>query len=105
MVVALDFERDRLARAEVDDAGVLARPLQDARALGRKAGEQRGRMLVGAMLRPEEREDAELEVVRLATEQDPDSFELLVREAERAVKRLFRDRAQRPESNDRRGRL
>ncbi len=37
MVVALDLERDRFALAEVDDAGVLARPLEDARRGGRKA--------------------------------------------------------------------
>ena len=30
MVVALDLERDGLALAEVDDARVLARPLQDS---------------------------------------------------------------------------
>jgi hypothetical protein len=29
MVVALDLERDGLALAEVDDARVLARPLED----------------------------------------------------------------------------
>ena len=33
MVVALDLERDGLAFAEVDDARVLARPLQDSGAL------------------------------------------------------------------------
>jgi hypothetical protein len=31
VVVRLDLERDRLAVAEVEDAGVLARALQDAR--------------------------------------------------------------------------
>ena len=36
VVVRLDLERDRLALAEVDDAGVLARPLQHALA-GRRA--------------------------------------------------------------------
>ena len=30
MVVALDLERDRLAVAEVEDAGVLAGPLEHA---------------------------------------------------------------------------
>jgi hypothetical protein len=29
VIVRLDLERDRLAVAEVDDARVLARPLQD----------------------------------------------------------------------------
>jgi predicted transcriptional regulator len=48
-------------------------------------------MLVAAVLRPEQREDRELEVVRLASEKTPDSLELAVREPERAVQRLFRD--------------
>ena len=41
MIVALDLERDRLALAEVDDAGVLARPLEHALAAGRKPLQQR----------------------------------------------------------------
>jgi hypothetical protein len=51
-------------------------------------------VLVAAVLRPEEREDRELEVVRIAPEQADDSVELPVREAELAVKLLFRDGAQ-----------
>ena len=51
-------------------------------------------MLVAAVLRPEKREDLELEVVRLAPEQRDDSSELPVREAEPAMERLFRDEAQ-----------
>ena len=51
-------------------------------------------MLVAAVLRPEEREDGELEVVRLALEQLADSRVLPVREAELAVEWLFRDGAQ-----------
>jgi hypothetical protein len=46
------------------------------------------------VLRPEEREDRELEVVRLALEQLQDACVLAVREAELAVEGLFRDRAQ-----------
>jgi hypothetical protein len=46
------------------------------------------------VLRPEEREDRELEVVRLALEQLQDARVLAVREAELAVEGLFRDRAQ-----------
>ena len=45
-------------------------------------------MLVAAVLRPEQGEDRELEVVRLPPEQGDDTVELLVREAERAVDRL-----------------
>jgi hypothetical protein len=47
------------------------------------------------MLRPEQREDSELEVVGLSLEQLADTFELPVREAEGAVKRLFCDPRQR----------
>jgi len=53
-------------------------------------------MLVAAVLGPEEREDRELEVVRLAFEKTPDSLELGVREPERAVQRLFRNLRQEP---------
>jgi hypothetical protein len=51
-------------------------------------------VLVAAVLRPEEREHCQLEVVRLAREQRDDTVELPVGEAEGAVQRLFRDRAQ-----------
>jgi hypothetical protein len=51
-------------------------------------------MLVAAVLRPEEREDGELEVVRLAREQGADAIVFLIREAEGAMERLFRDAAQ-----------
>jgi hypothetical protein len=95
MVVALDLEGDGLALAEIDDAGVLARSLEDALAARREAPEQQRRVLVRAVLRPQEREDGELEVVRLAAEQVADTFELPVGEAEGEVKRLFRDPLQR----------
>jgi hypothetical protein len=51
-------------------------------------------VLVAAVLRPEQREDSELEVVWLPVEQRDDSVELPVREAELAMERLFRDGAQ-----------
>jgi hypothetical protein len=47
-------------------------------------------MLVPAVLRPEEGEDRELEVVRGSVEQLSDAIELVVGEAEAAVQR-FRD--------------
>jgi len=50
-------------------------------------------VLVAAVLRPEQREDGELEVVRVATHQLADTVELPVRETERAVER-FRDLTQ-----------
>jgi hypothetical protein len=51
-------------------------------------------VLVPAVLRPEEREDGELEVVRLSAEQLDDTVELPVREAELAVERMCRSGAQ-----------
>ena len=98
--MALDLERDRLALAEVDDAGVLAGPLEDARRGRGEALQERRRVLVGAVLRPEEREDGELEVVRLAAEQFADSVELPVGEAEGTMERLFCDPRQRFESSE-----
>jgi hypothetical protein len=51
-------------------------------------------VLVAAVLRPQEREDLELEVVGVAVEQRDDASELPVREAEPAMERVFRDGAQ-----------
>jgi hypothetical protein len=94
MVVALDLEGDRLALAEVEHTGVLARPLQHSLAGGGKPAQEERRMLVAAVLRPEQREDRQLEVIRVAAEQLLDSVELPVREAEGAVQRLFGNRRQ-----------
>ena len=69
VVVALDLERDREAVAEVEDTRVLARPLQHALPLARQPLQQERRVLVAAVLRPEEREDRELEVVGFPREQ------------------------------------
>ncbi|HUG56276.1 MAG TPA: hypothetical protein VMJ92_04285 [Candidatus Limnocylindrales bacterium] len=55
-------------------------------------------MLVAAVLGPEEREDGELEVVRLTAEERDDAAVLLVREAERTMERLLGDAAQGPTS-------
>jgi hypothetical protein len=57
------------------------------------------------VLRPEQREDGELEVIRIAAEQLLDSPVLPVRQTERTVERLFGDRRQRSESNDGSGSL
>jgi hypothetical protein len=46
------------------------------------------------MLRPEDREDSELEVVRPAAQQLLDTVELPVGETERSMERLLRDRGQ-----------
>ena len=82
VVVRLDLERDGDAVAEVDHARVLARALQHALAAGRQPPQQPGRMLVAAVLGPEQREDRELEVVRRTVEQLLDAIELPVGEAE-----------------------
>ena len=50
-------------------------------------------MLVPAVLRPEQREDGQLEVVRRPSEQPADAVELAVGEPKAAVER-FGDRAQ-----------
>jgi hypothetical protein len=97
VVVRLDLERDRLAVAEVDHAGVLARALEHAVARGRQPLQQEGRVLVAAVLRPEQREDRELEVVRLAPEQLPDTVELPVGQPEGPVERLLDELRQRQE--------
>jgi hypothetical protein len=99
VVVALDLERDRLAAAQVEDAGVLARALEDTLPRRRQPPKQQRRVLVAAVFRPEEREDRELEVVRVAREQFADTVELPVREAESAMERLFGDPRQVPESS------
>jgi len=54
MVVRLDLERDRGSVTEVEDARVLARPLEDAFACRRQPFQERRRVLVAAVLRPEE---------------------------------------------------
>jgi hypothetical protein len=80
VVVRLDLERDREPVTDVDDAGVLAGALQDALAARREAAEERGRVLVAAVLRPEDGEDGELEVVRRSLEQLLNAPELPVRQ-------------------------
>ncbi len=52
--MALDLERDRFAVAEIEHAGVLAGPLQHALTLRREPLQQQRRMLVAAVLRPQE---------------------------------------------------
>ena len=97
MVVALHLEGGRFAVSEVDHARVLAGPLKDRSSLRRKAAEEECRVLVAAVLRPEEGKDSELELVRVALEQIADSLELPVRQAESTVeRRLFGDRSQSP---------
>jgi hypothetical protein len=105
MVVALDLERDRKPVADVDHAGVFAGSLQDTLARGRQPLEERRRMLVATVLGPKQREDRELEVIRLPAEQVADPVKLAVRQPKGAMKRLFRYRRQRIESSRLTGRV
>ena len=59
VVVALHLEHDRLAVADVDDAGVFARPLDHPGRLGRQALQMQPRGFVRAMLVPHRRENPE----------------------------------------------
>jgi hypothetical protein len=99
VVVRLDLEGDGEALAQVEDARVLSRPLEDTLAVGRQPLQERRRMLVAAVLRPEQREDRELEMVRVAPEQLVDTVRLPVAETESAVDRLFRNLRQVPQCN------
>src|SRR5205085_1104963 len=90
MVVRLDLERDRLPLAEINHAGVLTWTLQNTFPVGGKPFQQEGRVLVAAVLRPEQGENRELEVVRATVEQTVDAVELLVGQPQRTVERLFR---------------
>ena len=85
VVVGLDLEGDRVAVADVDRAGVLARPHHHPLALGRQPPQQLARVLVGAVLGPEQAEHRQLDVVRLAPELLDDQLELGVGQAELAV--------------------
>ena len=68
VVVALHLEDGAVAVAEIDDAGVLARPLDHLRAGGRQLLQPEAARFVGAVLRPHHREDAEFQERRLATD-------------------------------------
>jgi hypothetical protein len=91
MVVRLDLERHGDALPEVEDARVLARPLQDAAARRREPLQQSRGMLVAAVLRPEQGENGELEVIRVATEELLDPFSFPIGQPESAMQRLFGD--------------
>ena len=93
VVVRLDLECDCDSLAEIDHAGVLAGPLQHALAARREPPEERRRVLVAAVLGPEQREHRQLEIVREPGEQVADTVELAVGKPEAAME-WFRDRAQ-----------
>src|SRR5262249_8939407 len=81
VVVRLHLEDHRLPVADVDDAGVFARTLNDARPRRRQAAQVDARGLVRAVLAPHDAEDAELGVGRRAPEDLVDATELVGRQA------------------------
>jgi propanediol utilization protein len=89
VVVGLDLERDGGPVAEIEDSRVLAGPPEHSLAGRGQTLQERGRMLVAAVLGPEEREDRELEVVRVAAEQLPDTVRFPVRQTKGAVEGLM----------------
>ena len=93
VVVALHLEDDRVAVADVDDAGVLARPLDHPRRLGRQLLQVEARRLVGTVLVPHRRDDAELGVARRPPDQGDEPLIFLgfqpVRDRQRLVDLRF----------------
>src|SRR5215467_12665021 len=81
MIVALHLEYDGEPVADIDDAGVLARPLDHPRRLSRQRAQMNLGRFIRAMLVPHRRENAELGKTRFAAEQFENALVLLGREA------------------------
>ena len=82
VVVRFHLEGDAPAVADVDHAGVfLARLDQHARAGSGELAQLEPRVLIGAVLAPHDREDAQLGEVRLTAEDGLDAREFIRREA------------------------
>ncbi len=69
VIVAFHLEDAGEAVADVDDAGVLAGPLNDPRRLRRQPAQMHFRGFVGAMLVPHRRDDAEFGEARIAADE------------------------------------
>ncbi len=90
--MTLDLEDDRLAVADVDDAGILAGTAEHARPRARQPLQPQPGGFVRAVLAPHDRKDAELDAVRRAAENCHDAREFLGRQP--VLGRQFRsDRA------------
>src|ERR1041385_8999723 len=77
MIVRLDLERRAPAVAHVDDAGVLSRRHDNPFTRRRQSLEMDTRRLVRTVLGPHHREDAELDQIRLASQQFPDAVKFV----------------------------
>ena len=75
--MALHLEDRDQPAADVDDPGILARPANDPGGFGRQLLQMDLGRLVGAMLRPHHREDAELDQVRRTPDQLDDLLVLV----------------------------
>jgi hypothetical protein len=80
---------DGEAVADVDHARILTRARQHAPSVHGQAPQLQARVLVAAMLRPQEREDGELEVVGRPLERLLDLRVLGVRQPEGTMERLL----------------
>ena len=76
VIVAFHLEDGGIAIADVDHPGILPRPLQHVRGLGRQLLQMDAGGFIGAMLRPHHAEDAEFDQARLPVQElfDPAIF-------------------------------
>ena len=72
VIVRLDLERDGVVAADIDDARVLARPLQHQLAARRQLLQVQARALVGTVLAPHDAENAKFGIGGLAPQQRND---------------------------------
>src|SRR5260370_26100586 len=100
MIVRFDLERASPTVADIDDAGVLARPLDHQLAACGQAFQMYARRLVRAVLAPHHAEDTELGERRLAAERVLDALVLIRRNA--VIGDDFRSNRDGPRSGHRR---
>ncbi len=95
VVVALHLEDTRIAISDIDDARILAWPLDHDCALGRKLAQMHAGGFVGAMLAPHHREDAQFDEIGLAV-QKPLDARIFVRRKPMLANDLWGDGRHRP---------